>query len=312
MRKQILTVILSGIAMCTLAQGRIIPLTDLPASASVLATANSRAGNQSSAYIYTNPAAMFGRDTKTEADYSFALQPVRKGPDYTVHTLTAAQRLGKNALFVGARYMNMGTLKTFVDENMQETERSPLALSSYTIDAGYARRLAARLAAYATIGYATQHTLTHISAWHAGIGIALTDSLHLGNRPLTYNLNAAATNLGRYAYGDNNGSLSPRLSLGGSTTLQLSPRQQLSLYIDAAQYLAAENEKPTTEISTALAYRFCRNYQLSTGTHFGDTDNFIATGLSTTFGMFTLNAAIKWPIQTGTNRLYMAELQIDI
>lgn len=293
------------------AQSRMLPIIELPASAEALSMGGVYTGDQQTAWIYTNPTAVFNHAQTWTADYHLGFLPQNNGTSH-LHTFHAAHRLGNHAVLVGSRYEDMGTLNTFVDDDMQEVSKEKMRLSSYRFDAGYTFRISRKWAVYTTVGYASERTLTTISGWMINLGINHVDSFTLSRLPLRYNLTLNGLQLGRYAYSGHHGWLSSRIGLGGNISMNIAPKQQLSVFLDAGTFLPSNGIKASTELSGGIAYTFLQMVSVRIGGHTGDKDDFLSCGFSVRYGTLSLHTGMSVPLHKEMHKTYMAGLQWDI
>lgn len=310
MKQYAIAIILSATAALAAAQGRILPITEMPSSPETLAAGNA-AHAPSESFLYSTPGAVFHSPNRWHAAYSAALLPANDGT-HSMHTLAAATRLGHNAFFLGGRYHAMGALHTFVDNNMNETSHDKLPLYAYTVDGGYARMFSPHLSAWATAGFASEHTATTINAFRAGIGADYAGQTALGRGQLNYKAGLSATNLGGYSYTGHSGMLSPRIGVGGHTAWLMAPGQTLALTIDGGLYMKTDDSKQSTELSGGFAYTAFSRYTLRVGGHTGDHDDYAAAGLSVALKGFTINAATTIPLHKDMDAIYMAGLTFEL
>ena len=311
MNKHAITLILlAASAVSASAQGRILPVTEMPVSAETLAAGNAM-HSSTDTYIYADPALAFDSESRWHAVYSAALLPSNDGT-HSLHTLSAAARFGSNAVFVGARYHDMGTMKTFVDNDMNETQHGSMSLSAYTVDAGYARLLTPNIAAWATAGLASEKTSATIFAVRMALGADYSGIASLAGKPLSYSAGLSASNLGRYSYTGKSGMLSPRVGIGGHAVWQTAEGQSLALTVDGGMYMKTDDTKQSAELSGGIAYTAFSNYTLRIGGHTGDKDDYAAAGFSIAMKWITLHATAKIPLRNNLDAVYMAGLAVNL
>lgn len=310
MKRYATIIIFAASAAATWAQGRILPITEMPVSAEVLAAGNALHA-ATSTYIYADPGSVFNSESRWHAAYSAAILP-SDDATHTFHVLSGAARFGRNAVFVGARYHDMGTMKTFIDNDMNETQQSSMSLRAYTADAGYARLLTKNIAAWATAGFASEKTSTTINAFRMAIGTDYSGRTTLAGKQLDYSAGLSASNLGRYSYSGKSGMLSPRIGIGGHAVWQTAPGQALALTVDGGMFMKTDDVKQSTELSAGIAYTAFNNYTLRLGGHTGDKDDYAAAGFSVAVKWFTIHATAKIPLRKDLDAAYMAGLAFNL
>lgn len=311
MKQLIATLLFTALSAETLhAQGRPMPLAELPAAAEVLATGNTVRGAVHGSYIYTNPASVFASGTTRGIDARFGFLSLNHRTQ-TLQTVTADWRVGKNAFFFGTRYWDMGSVDTFVGLNMQQTAHKKVTLDALRVDGGYARQLSDRLAFFAVTGYASERGVTTQTAWQNSLGIQYTDSATVASLPLHYTASAAAQNVGFVHYRHTTKMLSPRLSAGGSMALTLSTAHAITLYADAGYYPKVDAVKASTDIGAGIRYTLLQRYSLAAGHHAGDNDNYWTAGASAAVGRFTIDAAAQFPHSQEQGKLYLVGVRFN-
>lgn len=302
-----------------MAQSRLMPVTETAPAALSLSTGGTHLGQQTAAYIYTNPTAAL--DTVHHAcpdvshfaaDYTFQLTP-SSGPDMMLHAPSAALRVGPGVLLVGMRYLDMGTLTALYDADARKLMDESLHMYTYSLDAGYALPLTDHLKAAVTVGYAQEKTATRIHAYYATATVDYVNTLRLSARhPLHYRLGLQASNLGAYSYSGVSGSLSPRLAVGGSARMQTVRNQYLHLYAEAAYFVKAGRAPASSEFCGGIGYTVFGHYSVFVGEHTGDGDPAVTTGLQAVVAPFTLGIAARWATAKDQNNTFVATLGIRL
>ncbi|MBR6286389.1 MAG: hypothetical protein IKR18_05270 [Bacteroidaceae bacterium] len=297
--------LLTALPLLALAQGRILPVDDLPGSAASCAHGGSsfvlsEAGNIYSGIFTSSLIA----DGTTEAGYSLGLID---GKSYSMsfHTITAAHRSGNNVVMAGARYFAQGKIDRMVDIDMKPVEGS-IRLYSYTADVGYAHVFNS-LTLSATIGVASEKTTSQLNAYRASIGATYSGKIS----SIDYLIGAGVRDAGMYSVAGKSKALAPLLHAGGAVVLPLSANHQFGLNVDGGVYVESDNSKTSPTLSGGLDYTFMRNYTLRVGGHTGDDDNYMGTGLSVRLGRCVVDAAAKIAFEEGLSNCYMFGIKAD-
>ena len=305
MKQLIAILLLSTAATGTLhAQGRPMPLLELPASPEVLATGNTARGEVHGNYLYTNPAAVFGASKPRGVDARFGILSVNNRTQ-TFQSVSADYRVGKNAFFLGTRYWNIGSVNTFVGLNMQQTAHKKVSLDAFRIDVGYARALTPRWTAFIATGYANERGVTTQTAWQNTLGVQYADSTQVAQLPVRFAASVAAQNVGVVHYRHHTKALAPRLSAGGSIVLKPQSNHSFALYADAGFYPKMGGAQSAADLGAGIRYTLLRRYSLAAGHHTGDNDNYWTAGASVALGAFTLDAAAQLPHHREQGKLYL-------
>jgi len=302
-------------AICANAQGRILPITDICGSPEAMALGSSRTVHTSSAFIFTNPLAAFDAESNNEMgenstfnepnstfnirnskfDLAYSLGFIDLSDSFRpVHSLSASYAKGRHSVMAGARFYDMGSIKTFVNDDMQETPRDAVSCKSYLLEAGYAYRFTRNIAAFATIGYAKENALTDVSAYRASIGAEYANLIRMGSRNAAYNITLAAANIGRYSYAESDGNLSPSLTLGGSLLMPIASQQSLRINAEGTMFMQSGDSPSTTQASLGITYRLQR-LAFMVGGHTGDGLNCASAGIAYHFNHATISAACQLP-----------------
>lgn len=283
------------------AQQRVIPLLEAPASAQSLSMGSTNMLNANEAYIYTNPTSIFKQDAKASADYSIGILPT---DDQTMllHTLTTGYKTKKNAFFLGARYFSMGGLKDIYDVQMNpELGKKDLNFHSYAVDLGYAYELNKSLSLYSKLGFANEKIISNMRAYHASVGSFYTGSI----KEAAYSVGLHVGNLGSYTYKGESKMLAPLVKVGGTVQFQTTENQKMEIATDYGMFMPVEDYKFQSHYSVGVDYTFFNNYSLRAGSHFGEKNDSFSAGIGVKYNSFAFSFASKIALHTDMNNIYM-------
>ncbi|MCR4774565.1 MAG: PorV/PorQ family protein [Prevotella sp.] len=321
-KKAAIAIMIAISGLTAKAQNRVLPIMELPASTEVLSLGGATTGNSTNAFIYSNPTALFtnldNNFKKPEIDYSYGrIEKVADKSSY--HTASIAYKLNeRHALMFSMRYHDMGSISTFIDENMQEQDMDKEDIYAMAYDFGYTTRFSNHFSAFISIGYASEN-ITSSNGKHssytldktikARLGACYTDSISIADKPMKYNIIIQANNLGNYWYKDEERNenihhpLSTRIGLGGNINTDLAPKHDIALTLDGGCYMKSGNSKQEKELAGGVTYRYIHKYAISFGGHIGDNNNFLTAGANVkarnaTFGFATVLPLKRFMLQT--------------
>src|SRR3712207_325057 len=147
-KKYYIFILFTALATATMAQGRRMPLADVPVSPYALSVGNAAKGYVQGCYVYGSQAAiLYTPNNTSSAEYAFLLVD-NATTNYTLHTVSAAHHFGRSAIMGGLRYYSMGSIDRTVDINLQSVA-GPKRSYTYSADLGYAHAIGNRWAIYA-------------------------------------------------------------------------------------------------------------------------------------------------------------------
>ena len=308
MKKYIYLLSLLCLSLQSVAQSRILPITEMPSSSQSLSLAGVTLGNIQSAYIYNNPSAIFNVDHSC-VEYTFGVID-SYFQSYQLQTLTTAYRNGKHAILLGAKHLSMGQIGAIVDDDMNYSE-SKKRMYSYIINVGYAYQIDDNFSVYSTVGYIEERTVTKIKGCQLNIGVGYNNSLMLFNRNADYVVGAAINNIGGYNYNETKGMLSPLAKVGGSITSVINKNHSVALSADFGWYL------PTIDINVSAfqriggSYFLYNRYRVNVGCSFQDGDNYISTGIGFRVAFAEFNLATRLAMNTNIGDIYMCGVKLN-
>ncbi|HEY9551330.1 MAG TPA: hypothetical protein VIQ97_03495 [Prevotella sp.] len=298
-----LLTIVSGIVM---AQGRRMPLADVPVSPYALGVGNAAKGHVPGSYVYGSKAAILYTDNKaSEAEYAFGLVD-NATERYMLHTVSGAHHFGHNAIMGGLRYYSMGSIDRMVDVNLQPVGGKK-RFYTYSADLGYARALDSHWGVYATLNVATEKIISTMNAY----GMELGGSFAGRVKTVDYMLGLSVSRLGAYAYNGKSGLLSPLVSGGGSVSVPFSSLHRVSILVDGGVYIPVKEAKTAATFGGGIDYTLHDTYSLRVGGHTGEDDNYLSAGIGVRVGRFTLDVAAKLALEQGLANMYMAGLRVN-
>ena len=289
------------------AQGRYMPIYDLPASASSLSLGSVTMGCVPNANVYSNVSALLHDDSpSTHVAFDYGLTDNKETDNYGLYSLTASHHSDKDVIAAGVRYYAMGGMQHTVDANLN-VNNDKLRFYSYSVDVAYARAIGS-FSVEGTVGIASEKAIHQTNAFRVNVS-----GYYNGHISSTrYCVGLGIRDLGR-AYANNTShSLSPLIHAGGSAGIPTFAKQQLDVFLDLGAYMPAGDNKTERNLSGGLAYNFNSRFSIRTGGHLGDHDNFYTTGLGVCLGPVALDLAAKIKSASDQSNILMAGISLKL
>ncbi len=294
------------LAMCfsleSLAQSRILPITEVGSSPQSLSLGGVTLGNLNGAYIYNNPSTVFNIE-RASAEYSMG---VIEGfsQNNLLQSLTAAYREGKHAILLGGKYLSMGKIGTLVDEDINYSS-SAKKMYSYIVNVGYAYQIDRKFSVYSTVGYIQERTVVKIQGYQFNVGASYANSMSLFNRNAHYIVGGVIGNVGQYNYDQTKGMIAPIAKVGGSIATHISNNHTVELFADLGWYLPTDNTEVSPFQALGVGYKLFNRYCINLGGSFQDGTNYMSTGIGFSVAFLEFNVAAKIPMETRLGNVYM-------
>lgn len=331
-----LFIIMLSIAFQIDAQTRVLPIFESPTSPTSLSLGNVRMGDLKNSFIYNNPTAGFmltkelasSNDLSSmdnnyflsknytsprfkTADYSLGILPMN-GDTHLLHTLTAGYYTNKSGFLIGGRYLSMGSIDSWLDEDMNNQTLGKKRFFSYTVDLGYTYCLNDKFSFYSTLSYAREKLVNNIDAYRLNIGGYYNGKNYLIGRQVNYSLGVAVDNVGMYSYSKKSKALAPDLKLGGSLLIPTIENQSMGLFIEENMYMPVSDNKFASSFSAGVDYTLLSKYSLRIGGHTGEHDDFLSAGFGIKYKIFDLNFGAKFALDQDLDNIYMVGLGIGL
>ncbi len=312
MRINLFLLVMMCVVLHTKAQSRILPVLETPSSPQSLSLGGVRMGDINQAYLYNNPTFLFHNASKS-VDYSLGFIPSEGRQTYLFHTFTTAYRYKKSAFFLGGRYLTMGSLDDWFNNDYEKNSSlGKIDFYSYSLDVGYAYKPNQSFSFYSTAGYAEEKTVSSIRAYRMDFGASYEGTGKLFRAEMPYSIGLSVANLGKYSYKDQSDFLAPNVRLGGSVSIVTVTRQTMQVFVDGGAFLPVGENDFSSFFSGGVDYCFLNTYSLRIGGHTGDKDDFLSAGFGVKYRAFNVSLGAKIPLRKDLNSMYMLGLKMDI
>lgn len=303
-KKYYIFILFTTLATATMAQGRRMPLADVPISPYALSVGNATKGHVPGCYVYGSQATiLYTPNGTSSAEYAFSLVD-NATTNYTLHTVSAAHHFERNAIMGGLRYYSLGSIDRMVDINLQPVA-GPKHFYTYSAELGYAHSLSNHWSAYATMTIATEKIISTMNAYGVTFGGSYVGKWKTSD----YMLGVSLSQLGIYSYNGKSGMLTPSVSGGGSLSTTIGHIHRLTILADGGVYLPTSEEKVAATFGGGIDYTLCGAYSLRVGGHTGEDDNYLSASMGVRIGIFTFDVAAKFALAQGLANMYMAGLR---
>lgn len=284
-------------------QNRPMPILENPTSSSVLSLGNTQSSLSSDISLYSNSTSFLKGSRNLSVSYELGIAATEK-QNQSFHTTSIGFKDARNAFWAGFNYQELGNIKTFVDENMQEINRSSIKLEGLRLDFKYAHLFSDKWIGHIHTTYAIQKDFSTQKSWSIQLGLQYQDSLHILSKDIAYSVYTLANNIGGFTAYRKTEALSPTLSLGTTATLPIFARQYLS-FVMQGNYLSSFRSLPSTiSFGGGLQYNIHNKYKLNLGGYKEERYDYITGGASFTYSNLIFVASSKIPLQINLKNFY--------
>ncbi len=282
---------------------RPMPILENPTSSSVLGLGNTQSPLSSDVSLYSNSTSFLKSNKNLSVSYELGIAGIEK-QNQSFHTTSIGFKDTKNAFWIGFNYQDLGKIRTFVDENMQEIKHSSIKLDGLRLDLKYAHLFSDKWIGHIHTTYAIQKDFSTQKSWSMQLGLQYQDSLHILSKDIAFSVYTLANNIGGFTAYRKTEALSPTLSLGTTATFPTFTHQYLSIVVQG-NYLSSFRTSPSTiSFGGGLQYNIYNKYKLNLGGYKEEGYEYITGGASFTYSNLIFVASSKIPLQINLKNFY--------